>query len=985
MSLDVLKQHRNELLLAEVAAWLHMLGKFHGGFLGGDYSLATRTPPDVPSHFPQLNQLLTENWPGQIWAQLGIPEFQANDLSIASVIATHQNPRAPTGFERLMWDAHGRGSGSEKGALERFFSAQPGGVYLATAFGDEGNPINSGWIRNSRVHFYHWLEQKLGQLKTSQALVNWGQFRPDFLEKIRSLFSATVAETRRPINDVTLFDQTFASVAVFKAALAQNLLKGWQEPSQRNVKDKYHWRILRVGTDGLQFWGNSAKLTDVLGRKAAVEGALNRVRRLLEEEYPMGAEVYRDENGTLFIVPDICGLLDYSLNGLPLQAQLQEIARHELREEVLFSLTLSERTRNMLSFGRLVGQELPPPCPHPQKVHHIWQAQTPKTDFCPVCRIRPQGYDGENQPLNQKALNRNVCGICERRRVERSAQWAENPKTTVWTDEVADENGRLALIVGRFGLENWLTGEALSSVLAFEPSQRILADSGRNGQNYNFDYAQFLNEIAQALSFQGQPDSRTPLLNNLLLSVQRVGSTFAQTYDFYVSDTDLDCKQREAWRFALSLMRQQPSPARLRRIWETTQRFWQTVLEERDAQGNPLIPSVPGRWQIAPRNGISDKVFTYHTYELLINGRRLSVLWDGREFITCDNLQYFEKIASAKLQDLLQPGSSYELWSPAGYGERTEKVAEVTIQEARDDSTSYTPTIPILAEPRTFMVIVPANRAFDVVKAIKAKYEREMGKVRNRLPLTLGVIYFGRRTPLAAAMEAGRRMLERPIPVQTWEVTSKADCNPLASGWPSAVFLTLKREEREVSLSIPTVMGDGQTPDYWYPYWRVEGKPADRTRGFIGPDGKHWVHLTDLRPGDRVGFTPSTFDYEYLDTTARRFEVIYDQDGQRRQATKRQRPYLLEEVETLEAIWKQLSAHLTVSQVKQVESTIENKRQAWGEPRGLSQFSPAFQQFVRDALREARVQSDTLERAALCGVMSDALEIYMTIHKEKIG
>jgi hypothetical protein len=39
VNLDVLRQHRDALLLAEVAAWLHMLGKFHEDFLNGNQDL----------------------------------------------------------------------------------------------------------------------------------------------------------------------------------------------------------------------------------------------------------------------------------------------------------------------------------------------------------------------------------------------------------------------------------------------------------------------------------------------------------------------------------------------------------------------------------------------------------------------------------------------------------------------------------------------------------------------------------------------------------------------------------------------------------------------------------------------------------------------------------------------------------------------------------------------------------------------------------
>ncbi|MFO3796444.1 MAG: hypothetical protein ACK8QZ_04060, partial [Anaerolineales bacterium] len=197
---------------------------------------------------------------------------------------------------------------------------------------------------------------------------------------------------------------------------------------------------------------------------------------------------------------------------------------------------------------------------------------------------------------------------------------------------------------------------------------------------------------------------------------------------------------------------------------------------------------------------------------------------------------------------------------------------------------------------------------------------------------------------------------------------------------PSAARLTLKLGETQIALSIPTCMGDGKTPDHWYPYWRVEGKPTDRKRYFIGPDGEHWVHVTELRAGDQVEFMPSTFDYEYLDVTARRFEVIYDQDGRRRAPEKRSRPYLLEELQTLEDVWQGLSQNLSTSQVKALESLIEGKRREWYS---TQQADETFRQFVKDVLHEAGIWSETLEQAALRGLMRDAIELHMTIQKEK--
>lgn len=992
VDLEKLKQHRNELLLAEVAAWLHMLGKFHEDFLDGNYGLATQIPPEIPDNFKQLNQLLTNNWTGQIWAQLGITQLQANNLSIASLITSHQNPNAPTGFERLMWDAHGRGSGSEKGALERFFAPQKGNVYLSTAFGHEPQAVSVA--QNEREDFYRWLEGQLADLQKQQGNVDWGQFRPAFVEKVRRLFSATVAETRRPINDVTLFDQTFASVAVFKAALAQNVLTGWKEPRQNNQAKKYHWRILRLGIDGLRFWGNAPKLTDVLGRKAALETALDAVQRLLEEEYPLGAEVYRDENGSLFIVPDIPDLLEAQADGGSLQDRLQAIAKTTLENEALFALTLNERTRNMLSFGQLASAELPPPSAYPETLRSIWKSQEETTDICPVCGVRPQGYAAIGQPLDQKALDRNVCGICERRRVDRSADWAKHLETTVWTNEVADENGRLALLVGRFGLEAWLSGEAFSSVMAFEPAKRMLENDKRSHKKYEFDYSQFLEEIAKALPFTGQPDNSTPLLNNLLLSHQRVGSKFSDTYDFYVSDTDLQGNQREAWRFALALMRQQPSPARLRRIWETTQRFWQTALDEKDEQGNSLLAPAGKRLEIVPKDRNALDLGSFHAYELVVEQARISVIWDSnhRRFIVCENQAYFaqpERLGKP-LREYFQPGNSFMLEEPAGYGAKNKEWGEITIEQVNELPEEYLPIIPILAEPRTFMAIVPANRALNIVKAIQAKYQRELGKVRNHLPLYLGVVYFGRRTPLFAALDAARAMLDSchsTVKSEPWKLASNPQ--PSADGR----ILTLAFENGIV-WQVPVTMDDRQTKDLWYPYFALENPPAvPRTRQFTH-DSKTWVHVQDLQQGDVVSIIPSRFDFLWLDTSERRFEAAYGKDGRR--SVRPTRPFYLEDLQRLEGVWKTFS-QLSRTQIKQLLETIENAHEHWfgADKARKSATDETFKRFIADTLANAEwpkgkawkdiseTERTNLTVAAVRGELADLAELHLEILKEK--
>jgi CRISPR-associated Csx11 family protein len=1029
VNLDILRQHRDALLLAEVAAWLHMLGKFHEDFLNGNQDLDIQIPPDLPTTHPNLDHLLRTPWTGPIWNGLGIKELQANSLSIFDLAKEHRNPQAPTGLQRLLQDAHGRGSGIEKGVLNRFAPEQSGVVYLATAFGQEARSVELSELRTKRQALYDFLQNRLQDLFASSrnlSSFDWRGFRSGFIQRLDQDFRTTVAETRRPLNDVTLFDQTAASVAFFKAALAQNLLCGWRDPHQRNVAQKYHWQLLRIGINGSAFWGQVSRIPDLLSRKALIQSALDAVKVFLEETCPLGNEIYRDEDGSVFIVPDVTDLLKALVNGQTLERYLQELIAQALSGEATGTITLSGRTRNTLRFGEIATAELPPPAPQSSQLSQLkgrWQGAYGR-DLCPVCGLRPQGP-------GEKAVVRKVCDTCEQRRTERSKEWT-TLTTTIWTDEVADKHGRLALIVGRFGLETWLKGSALNSVLMFDPSQRELNDRERN-KKYQFSYSDLLKEIQDALSppkIKQTLGKWAPLLDNLILKNARGGFTrFVDIYDLFVSDTDLNRNTKEPELFALAILRQSPSFARLRRIWETTRTFWQEVLPtdaKRDLAAS-LVSQTVGqsgpRLEIIPENRNNLNLGPFHTYELVVNDIHLSVVWDdaNQRFITCDNLDYLAKPEQLgrPVRDALlaQKGTELTLEEPVGYGAKNKVWGTITITDVQELPDRYVPAIPILAEPRTFMALVPADKALEVVKAIQEKYEREMGKVRNRLPLTLGVVYFGRRTPLAAALDAGRRMLSRKAsPVDEWCVVAdvQRQTGPLPTEKQNlsrgtrqfqewfAVQLKHQRSERSLTWYVPAVMGDGQTDDQWYPYvpWvhDRDGKsdPSQATeprhRYFQAPDlwtrQNVWmVHAGELKEGDLVYFTPSTFDYEFLDTTARRFEVSYDASGQRRGPERRQRPYLLEQLDELEQAWQDIS-RLSKSQIHAVISTIETKREMWQKPSGAGALAlpgaDVFRQFVCDTLREAGVYSDSLERAALSGMLRDALEIHLEIMKEEL-
>ncbi|MCP4165888.1 MAG: CRISPR-associated protein Csx11 [Chloroflexi bacterium] len=924
-SLQVLADHRNELLLAEAIGWLHDYRKcseenlrVHAANLSKEQALprnelATRYP-DLPTIQLQLPvqasaRSLTDLFNDSTWSCDVLGQFLSRCHN-----TSHFDKQEPIGGKQ-----------------------NHPGIKNSTAFGAERNVAGG-------------LTSQLWDLPWNQ-LVGYSSLNRDNLRKSADkLFSQTIADTRRPINEVDLWSWGLLVGSLYKAALAGALLTG-QTPAARDL----HWRLLNIQVDGLDYLLNVTRIPDLLARQEVLSNGLERVRELLETTFPLGSEVYRDENGSVYVVPDIPDLLAWvDRNGIDLRTLvMQEFAKGttknspalQLGGELLPHLELevepwwgqdpdwhmkTDASDNSPLSGQPLANELPGIArflsgdvisfADPNQVALDWSNGN-TADICTICGLRPQG-------AHRKSIERNVCDICEQRRGDRSALWATSQSDrTIWTDEVADTNGCMALIVGQFDLKRWFDGSLPESLLLIAPN---------DPENSN-----------------GVPvASKTP------------------------------------------------SFSRLRRIWETTRRFWQEVLDE------ALNILMDDRRRLKIHLDSNPHLGAYHVYELRHDEAELSLVWnppqDGHDglFLSADNLGYIARRLGTE-PEIFNSSAASAIYVEDHLNERFVTKSEQPVLRNPDARTSqnrtnfleghsithikyqdaaYSPAIPILAEPRTFMALVPANKALDVVTAIKAKYEIEMGKVRNRLPLHLGVVYAGRRTPLASVLDAGRRMLRHPDQTVKAEVVGISPADP----WPDQVSLTLKVGEREIAVNVPTIMGDGSTHDVWYPYWQVTGKPRDRDRWFVGPDDEHWVHVCNLQAGDTVAYTPSTFDFEYLDSSARRFEVAYNGNGQRQGADKQQRPYLLEQVDDLDKTWRQISHKLATSQIKSLEALIEAKRRDWEEPTGtIEGVSETFRQFVSDALHQTNAHTPALETAVLTGMLTDALEIYMTIHKEK--
>lgn len=750
-------------------------------------------------------------------------------------------------------------------------------VLVSTAFGYERQLFVVG-------HPQYSLDIRLGSLPDPPRQAS---DVPAFKKRIKLEFAYGLGDTRQPVNDVTLADWSFSVASLFKTLVSASLLdnmqhnirSGWLSWENRETDHDLRWRILRISFDGLAFFERAPTLSDVLGRREALSDALERVRHLLEWHYPLGNEIYRDEYGSAFIVPaldrdDKAGnRLHSMIDGLILDA----FRASELQGELCPNISISEADKKAAVLNKLLKEPVSPVYPFIECMHQWWtDGQQASADICTVCGVRPQGWGAPSNYYKAKAKERNICYVCLNRRSERAKQWAQGRypeksdeernqwERTIWIDEVADDNGRLALLVGCFDLSAWLGGDMIQTML-------VACDASNN------------------------------------------------TYES-----------------------KNPSFARIQRVWRTTQQFW---LDVQDTD----IPSVFDNMQqyrlainVQNSDELYEKLGYYHVYDAELDGRRLSVVWDSekRQLVTADNLVAWagsRNITAAFPSQRLKQ-QAIPLYEPGGYRQQRKLLGSATIRDIDIIKTAYTPAIAILNEPSSFMTLVPAAVALDIATRVRERYDREMSKVRNRLPFFMGLVFFDRRQPLFSALDAGRRMLNLPLEkaIEGRVVSNVSHTTPPDDlqhdhfkCWQEITVEASHGNEQYVWRA-STVMGDGRTSDDWYPYVYVisdqQGNPPVGRKQFPHPvhNAQQWVHVADVQPGDTIQLSPACFSWLFLDTATRRFEA----------GEKNILP--LEELKRITALWDNLQAlaqagKLTESTWHALIALLKIKHDEWGK------------------------------------------------------
>jgi hypothetical protein len=409
------------------------------------------------------------------------------------------------------------------------------------------------------------------------------------------------------------------------------------------------------------------------------------------------------------------------------------------------------------------------------------------------------------------------------------------------------------------------------------------------------------------------------------------------------------------------------SASRARAIWRTVDQFTKrsAKIKKTEAYGcvwriREIPNELSSRFDDNPSVSI---LFENETIEAYVHSRRLEL-----ETVNALKKEFAEKLFEQKTAKVRHNGDVFEL--------RTEQ------QHMKHFYTSRT----IYSYAGEFISILPAKDAIEVVAKIRNKF-KSFNRVSGRLSLNLGIVYFKHKSPLYTALDSAKRMLN-----DFSELSRERICAQIVGkdNKPREVKLTLNINEKEIEWVVNAEFPDGQH-DIYYPYFFLLNKNVKYVR--------------EIQDGDLVSLHPSYFDFEFLDTITRRFDMILE-SGKRPHKifNSGPRPYYLEEVDTFKNMWdffcgkNAQGKKITSSQIQNFQNLLISKIEEWDLKNVDDLGCDTFKTLIEDSITrilgiQRKIEKDgqaienrdfnLISKSVSSGLFFDVFELYVTIMKQK--
>jgi len=1000
---DTLRQHRPLLLALEAIGWLHMTGKARIDFL--------------LEHGGQKNNYDYKNWHEQ-----ENPPFPWNNLlqwvkgkfglgnnawpgTLADFLSKH--PGRDGGMLGLLQAGHAMASGIEKQSFPQraveYLAQDVTHMWLSTAF---GHPVRNllddppelltdvGWkgLLEQIKQLLTVLKQ-LGDNSSPNDIDGWWRWRDGTVGPegwLRKAFTGTLAETRLPNNDVTLFDQSYVAAVLFKSAAAGAILEGSSFPwSSNGLKQQTRWRLLTIGIGADHYEGRAVKIGDWTGARLALDEFFARVCKLVEVDLAVGSLLYRDGETCVFSFPgerfghDKQGYQGGDLQVSDWQIWLAEQMDGYAREanlEMPPYCHISEPSRSLVGMTaeiRKARETMVVP------LHRDWQIPGKDSSdghVCPICLVR-RSRSGTNKQM--------PCDPCKARRTHRLDMWLEEEfgLDSIWISEVADANDRVALVTMSLDIEPWLDGTRLDALRTQAiPEWRKFNPFLKKQSNPIDPYACFGSLFQHIKGKLASFDKTDPVLSNLQEGYQHE-TDWTSFFSKIVEDrtdspqwSDINENTRAAW-LTHQLFCKLASPGRIYRFWRQAEDFFKAMLDE----FREIAAADQNRWRvrrlvIKPDNGSSGSWEGWQTYGGRYGDAPVSLLYreETQNFLTICNLARLLKPEQDK--DCLR-GITLELKADDSMDAK-----RLVVHSAADDAGAlgvYHPVIPLELSPMRFRVLLPLEAVSGCVDRTIEAWRDQFARVWDRLPLRVGVVAFPRMTPFQAVIEAARNIEDdlgkvkdhdgvKENEPETWRVSG---CETREG--VTALSIKSLDHPHELLKTIPIRLPDGRN-DVFYPYLAVEDKQVRFPLDFQHPNGRVFRHAKDLRSGDGVLVHPSLIATIFMDGTAKRFEPLSC-----RQLTEWLR---------MRDLWRLMDRHApSQTALRGAWSELMERRGAWQGPNGtwFEGGKTAWLDLARAVFHERLGVRDacleTLVQAAGDEILDWSLEWHMSVLKKQVS
>jgi len=965
--LNKIKNSKEAVLKGEIGALLHDIGKLHPDFIKKqslENIKGSHHAKDIDKFINSLVNLFKSN---KLKVKLGGEEKTVYDF-----VRWHHDHNAKGDLLEYLKKCDRKDSADDKGIVRKKQSIE--NTIIASPLGYPKEKIELNCLQK---RFDDLKDNLIGLFKNYIfGTIDLSCFRESLINNLKASFSHALGETRIPANDVTLWDHSYSTASLFKSVLASMVCGA----NINNKKPK--WRVFGICWNGMGFINKGRKIAEIQARNEIIESIKKELKRKFEDEIPVGNVIYEDTNGIYFTFPDLNDKSENLAKECAKEALKIIYAKSHNELWPFFTLSKASETLTIIANElKFASEKRKTPKITPtlfvKSKNEVFfenpEIATPAEgqDICPICRIRPKNTKKER------------CNVCEERRKGRLLQWLLNRQNTIWIDEVADKNNRIALISLDFYLNKWLNGAMIRTIYSQSFEDWFYGEKKKNGNNIK-STTKLLKDAGVNDIIQPTKETIYFLLSEVLKNLNKKKKNLnkkkaAEILDTFFPDVNItkspdqhleNIKEKIGVRsptkedLAAYLFTQNPSPARLYRIWRETEEFFDLVIKEvknkiYSNEWKRIKFSVTKlKSKLNQGNGVEENTPYIVQIDNLEPQRLLVFHNKDKEFYTIESLEKFtfkdkdgeEKTGEEAVKEALKQG--FKHLTPENNPDKN----LLHNKKIKPDNDSvkiekYYPLIKINKSPLSLRLMTPALDSMKVIELVTKLYNERFEKVLGKLPLNVKLLVTKRKFPLYILLDSENRMLKG------------------------------KEFKKQVPMNV---------------WWNVNGMRNDKYYGFyptksIKENEKYFLDdLSSISKGKIFYLYPGYFDFDLLLGTIDRYNICYKRGKRSDEDYKlfTGRPYYFYQISKILELWDVLS-NLSSSQINFIEEMLTSKLREWrniedGNKRNV------FREFAEATLKDAfgnkwnGLEEETrffLVNSAINGLLLDMIILFRHVIK----